>query len=68
MADLLIQNGLVIDGSGSPGFFAAVAVDGETVSVHRGDVSHIDAARVIDATGLVVCPGFVDIHSHAGLT
>ena len=68
MADLLIHNGMVIDGSGSPGFFAAVAVDGDTVSVHRGDVSHIDAARVIDAAGHVVCPGFVGIHSHAGLT
>ena len=68
MADLLIQNGMVIDGSGSPGFFAAVATEGDTVSVHRGDVSHIDADRVIDAAGHVVCPGFVDIHSHAGLT
>ena len=68
MLDLLITNGLVIDGSGSPGFFAAVLVEGDTVTVQRGDVSNLDAARTIDAAGQVVCPGFIDLHSHAGLT
>ena len=68
MIDLLIKNGLVIDGTGSPGFYAAVLVDGDTVTIRRGDASGIEAAREIDASGLVVCPGFVDIHSHAGLT
>ena len=68
MLNLIIKNGLVIDGSGSPGFYAAVLVEGERVSIHRGDVSHLEAARVIDAAGSVVCPGFVDLHSHAGLT
>ncbi len=68
MLDLLIANGMVIDGSGSPGFRAAVLVDGETITIHRGDASDLEAARVIDATGHVVCPGFVDLHSHAGLT
>ena len=68
MIDLLITNGLVIDGTGSPGFFAAVAVEGDRVSIHRGDISGLAAARTIDANGYVVCPGFVDLHSHAGLT
>ena len=68
MAELLITNGLIIDGSGSPGFHAAVLVNGNAVTVHRGDVSRLEADRVIDATGYVVCPGFVDLHSHAGLT
>ena len=68
MLDLIIANGLVVDGSGSPGFHAAVLVDGDTVTVHRGDASDLQAARVIDATGHIVCPGFVDLHSHAGLT
>jgi N-acyl-D-amino-acid deacylase len=68
MLDLLIENGLVIDGSGSPGFHAAVLVEDERVAIHRGDASHLEARRVIDAAGHVVCPGFVDVHSHAGLT
>ena len=68
MLDLLITNGLVIDGTASPGFHAAVGVQGDTVSIHRGDVSDLEAARTIDAAGRVVCPGFIDLHSHAGLT
>ena len=70
MLDLLITNGQVIDGTGSPGFYAAIAVSGDTVSVHRGDDTDLrgNAVRVIDAVGHVVCPGFVDLHSHAGLT
>ena len=68
MIDLLIRGGLVVDGTGSPGFHAAIAVEGDTVAVLRGDVSAVEAARTIDASGLVVCPGFVDLHSHAGLT
>ena len=57
-----------MDGTGSPGFFAAVAVEGDRVSIHRGDLPGLEAARTIDASGYVVCPGFVDLHSHAGLT
>jgi N-acyl-D-amino-acid deacylase len=66
--DLLIRGGLVIDGTGSPGFHAAVGVEGDTVTILRGDVAGTEAARVVDATGLVVAPGFIDLHSHAGLT
>ena len=68
MIDLLIKNGLVVDGSGSPGFRAAVLVEDERVTIHRGDASHLEAARVIDATDHVVCPGFIDIHTHSPLT
>jgi N-acyl-D-amino-acid deacylase len=68
MLDLLIRNGLVIDGSGNPGFYATVGVEGDAVSILRGDTSTIAAARTIDATGHVVSPGFIDMHSHAGLT
>ena len=68
MVDLLIKNGMVIDGSGSPGYYASVLVEGDILRIQRGDVSQIQAHRVIDATGHVVCPGFVDLHSHAGLT
>ena len=50
MLDLLIKNGLVIDGSGSPGLYASVLVENEQVVIHRGDPSHLEAAQVIDAT------------------
>ena len=43
-------------------------VDGDTLEIVRADVSHLQAARKIDASGKVVCPGFIDLHSHAGLT
>lgn len=67
LLDLLLKNGLVVDGTGNPGFYAAVGVQGETVSILRGDSAGTGAARVIDATGKVVCPGFIDMHAHTGL-
>ncbi len=68
MVDLLIKNGLIIDGTGNPGFYGTVVVEGDTLRILRGDVSGIEAGRVIDAADHVVCPGFIDLHSHAGLT
>ncbi|MFQ5897843.1 MAG: amidohydrolase family protein [Candidatus Methylomirabilia bacterium] len=67
MLDLLIRGGLIIDGTGNPGFSGAVGVAGERVEVLRGDLSGVEAARVIDAEGRVVCPGFIDMHAHSGL-
>jgi N-acyl-D-amino-acid deacylase len=64
---ILIEGGTVIDGTGSPGFRGAVAVDGDRLAVLRGDASGLRAARRIDATGKVVTPGFIDLHSHSGL-
>lgn len=67
MLDLLITGGLVVDGTGNPGFYAAAGVEGDRLAVIRGDTSAVRASRTIDATGKVVCPGFIDVHSHSGL-
>jgi N-acyl-D-amino-acid deacylase len=65
--DLLLEGGTVVDGTGAAGFRAAVGIRGDRLVVLRGDVSGVQAARRIDATGLVVAPGFIDLHSHSGL-
>jgi len=65
--DLLIENGLIVDGSGNPGFYGSVGVEGETVHIFRGDSASTEAARVVDAQSKVVCPGFIDMHAHTGL-
>ncbi|HJN87731.1 MAG: D-aminoacylase [Dehalococcoidia bacterium] len=67
MIDLLIKNGLIVDGTGSPGFYGAAAITGDTVHILRGDVSGLESARTIDATGKVVSPGFIDFHAHSAL-
>src|SRR5262245_45138091 len=62
--DLLIRNGRVIDGAGNPWFYGDVAIrDGRIVAVGR--VPPGDATQTIDASGLFVSPGFIDIHSHS---
>lgn len=67
MLDLLITGGLVIDGTGSPGYYGSVGIVGDEVRIFRGDPSSLESARVIDASDRVVCPGFIDVHAHSGL-
>lgn len=62
--DLVIRNGRVIDGTGNPWFVGDVAVTGDKM-VAVGRVPEGEAKRTIDAKGLVVAPGFIDVHSHS---
>lgn len=61
--DLIISGGSVIDGTGADPIKADVAVDGDRIT-RVGDLTGVDAGRVIDATGKMVTPGFVDLHTH----
>jgi N-acyl-D-aspartate/D-glutamate deacylase len=63
MADLLIRNGLVVDGTGAPGRHADVAVTNGVITAVEPFINE-SATRVIDADGHLVTPGFVDIHTH----
>ncbi len=65
--DLVIENGTLIDGTGSPGREADVAItDGKIAAI--GDLASAGAERRIDAAGLVVSPGFIDMHNHSDTT
>lgn len=72
--DIVIRNGTVIDGTGAPGKRSDLAIGGEKIAFvgelepagdRRGGPSIQGCPTVIDATGLVVAPGFIDVHSHS---
>ena len=65
IVDLLIKNGLVVDGSKKEGQRQAVAIKGDKIVLPATE--EIEAIQIVDAEGLVVAPGFIDIHSHTGL-
>ncbi|MCO5226695.1 MAG: amidohydrolase family protein [Thermomicrobiales bacterium] len=67
MTATLITNGRIMDGTGNPWFYADVLLDGEEIAAIEppGSISPERAEHSIDATGLVVSPGFIDIQSHS---
>ena len=67
MLDILVRNGLVVDGSGAPAFPADVGVEGDRI-VAVGRLDGAQATTTVDAGGCIVSPGFIDMHSHADLT
>src|SRR5438105_307048 len=62
--DLVIRNGTIVDGTGNPWFVGDVAITGDRV-VAVGRIPPGTAKLTIDAKGLVVAPGFIDMHSHS---
>ena len=63
--DVLIRGGRVLDGLGNPAAVTTIAIQGDRI-VALGELSEATAALVVDASGLYVSPGFIDVHSHAG--
>jgi N-acyl-D-aspartate/D-glutamate deacylase len=64
LLDIIIEHGEVVDGTGRPGFGADIGVKGDRIA-EIGDLSATAAERRIDASGLTVSPGFIDIHTHS---
>src|SRR5437867_3466898 len=61
--DLEIRHGRVVDGTGNPAFFADVGITNGRIAA-IGSLTN-DATKTIDASGLVLAPGFIDVHTHA---
>jgi N-acyl-D-amino-acid deacylase len=65
--DILIRHARIVDGSGNPWFYGDLAIQGDRIAAitRPGVIAPHQAGEVVDATGMVVCPGFIDILSHS---
>ncbi|TFG08615.1 MAG: D-aminoacylase [Promethearchaeota archaeon] len=61
--DIIIKNGKIIDGTGNPWYIGDIGIGDEIIQVIKRDLRE-DADKIIDASDLIVCPGFIDMHSH----
>ena len=61
--DIVIKNGMIVDGARSPRFRGDIGIkDGVITKI--GSIHDVDAERIIDASGLIVAPGIIDLHTH----
>ena len=67
MFDRIIHGGTVVDGTGLPGYVADVGIRGDRIEA-IGNLEHVEAPDVLDANGLCISPGFIDIHTHSDLS
>ena len=65
--DIIIRNGLIVDGTGKEPYRADVAIEGQVID-YIGDLSGVSAKLEIDAAGKYVTPGFIDSHTHSDQT
>ena len=66
MFDIIICGGRIIDGSGSPWYRGDVGILGDRIAA-IGKLEQAEARCVIEAKGRVVCPGFIDMHTHSDI-
>lgn len=67
MLDTIIRGGRIVDGTGRPAYSADVGIAGARIET-IGDLARGEAPNVVDAAGLCVCPGFIDMHTHSELS
>ncbi|MFI5160597.1 MAG: amidohydrolase family protein [Sphingobacteriales bacterium] len=61
--DIILKNGKIIDGAGNPWFYGDVGIVKDKI-ISIGELSKAKADKIIDATGLIIAPGFIDVHTH----
>ncbi|TRO51204.1 D-aminoacylase, partial [Candidatus Bathyarchaeota archaeon] len=66
--DVLIKNALIVDGTGAPAYKGSLSIKGERIAEVSKSPIKGDAATVIDAKGMAVTPGFIDVHNHGDLS
>ncbi|HHZ01724.1 MAG TPA: D-aminoacylase [Tissierellia bacterium] len=68
MLDLLIKNGTIIDGTGKKRYNADIGIKGNKIYKIESKIEDVQAKEILDAKGLIVSPGFIDIHGHSDFT
>lgn len=63
--DIIIKSGIIVDGTGNPGYYADIGIRGKRI-IEIGTISEDLGKQVIDAKGIHVSPGFIDVHTQTG--